>query len=93
MSEPIPQGWQAQQKSTLLTRRFEFADYTATRDFLDRLAQLSEKTGYYPDLNFAKTHVNVSLAARGDSLDSTDYRFAGEVAELALALGDSKERQ
>ena len=67
MVEP-PKSWQVQQRPPLMTRRFDFASYAETRQFLDDLAGLSERSGYFPDLNFGKTHVNVSVAPRGESL-------------------------
>ena len=32
---------------------------------LDRLAELSARTGVYPDLGFGKTHVNVTIYGPG----------------------------
>jgi len=83
MAEHPPAGWQVQAKPPVMTRRFEFPDYAATRAFLDGLAKLSEKSGYYPDLNFAKTHVSVTLAARDTALGADEYAFAGRVDALA----------
>jgi pterin-4a-carbinolamine dehydratase len=83
MSDTPPAGWQVQAKPPVMTRRFEFPDYAATRGFLDGLAKLSEKSGYYPDLNFAKTHVGVSVAARDKALGPDEYTFAGRVDALA----------
>ena len=48
-----------------LNWRFEFASYGATREFLDQLAALSKRDEYYPNLNFGKTYVNVSIDAEG----------------------------
>lgn len=78
-----PAGWQVQTRPPVMTRRFDFPDYAATRAFLDGLAKLSEKSGYYPDLNFAKTHVSVTLAAREEALGPDEYAFAGQVDALA----------
>ncbi|HRH80912.1 MAG TPA: 4a-hydroxytetrahydrobiopterin dehydratase [Thiobacillaceae bacterium] len=83
MAEHPPAGWQVQAKPPVMTRRFEFPDYAATRAFLEGLAKLSEKSGYYPDLNFAKTHVSVSVAARDAALGPDEYTFAGRVDALA----------
>ncbi|HNF88157.1 MAG TPA: 4a-hydroxytetrahydrobiopterin dehydratase [Thiobacillaceae bacterium] len=83
MSETPPAGWQVQAKPPMMTRRFDFPDYAATRGFLDGLAKLSEKSGYYPDLNFAKTHVSVSVAARDTALGPDEYTFADRVDALA----------
>ncbi len=54
-------GWETGRSS--MTRRFEFASYSEMRTFLDRLAEYSKEQGYYPDLNFGKTRVNVSITS------------------------------
>ena len=54
-------GWENSQ--SFMTRRYEFASYSETRAFLDRLAEYSREQGYYPDLNFGKNHVNVSITS------------------------------
>lgn len=76
-------GWQVQKRPAQMTRRLGFSSYSETRAFLDQLAELSERTGYFPNLNFGKTHVNVSIAARGDSLDQEELDFASQVDALA----------
>lgn len=82
MVEP-PSTWQVQQRPPLMTRRYEFASYAETRQFLDDLAVLSERTGYFPDLNFGKTHVNVSVAPREETLGEAEYGFTAQVDALA----------
>lgn len=77
-------GWEVRNKPPLLSRRFEFDGYPATRAFLDALESLSKETGYYPDLGFATKHVNVTVAARdGSALTAVDYEFAARVTALA----------
>lgn len=60
-------GWEASQ--SFMTRRYEFASYAETRAFLDRLADYSKAQGYYPDLNFGKNHVNVSITSENRDRD------------------------
>lgn len=83
---PAP-AWQVQQQPPLLTRRFEFDSYAETRRFLDELATLSERNGYYPDLNFGKAHVSVSIAARTDVLGDAEFGFAHQADALAGKAG------
>ncbi|WP_165873571.1 4a-hydroxytetrahydrobiopterin dehydratase [Parasulfuritortus cantonensis] len=78
--------WNVQQRPALMTRRYDFASYAETRQFLDDLAALSERAGYYPDLNFGKTHVNVSVAAQSQALGAIEYEFTAEVDTLAARL-------
>ncbi|MEW5771460.1 MAG: 4a-hydroxytetrahydrobiopterin dehydratase [Pseudomonadota bacterium] len=86
MVEP-PKTWQVQQRPPLMTRRFDFASYAETRRFLDGLAVLSERSGYFPDLNFGKNHVNVSVAPRGEALGEVEYAFTAKVDGIAAQLG------
>ena len=83
-TEPdVPPGWKAQQRPPLLTRRFEFGSYAETRAWLDALAAWSERSRVYPDLNFGRTYVNVTLSAQGPALTPDDLRLAAEVTALA----------
>ena len=72
-SSPPPLNW-----------RFEFATYSATRDFLDLLADLSKRDDYYPNINFGKTYVNVSIDAEGQAaLGAREAAFIEEMKALA----------
>ena len=50
-----------------LNWRFEFSSYGETRKFLDRLSELSKRENFYPNINFAKTYVNISIDAEGQT--------------------------
>ncbi len=84
-------SWQERKRPPRLERRYEFPNYEALRDFLDRAAELSEREGFYPDLGFGRNYVNVTIhAAEGeDELGDLQRRFAVELdALLAVADGD-----
>jgi pterin-4a-carbinolamine dehydratase len=59
----------------------EFADYEALRDFLDRVADLSEETGIYPNQSFGRTYVNLTLFAEegSDEISAAAEAFAERV--------------
>ena len=76
-------NWQLQPASGVMTKRFEFADYTDTRIFLDALTRLSVASGYFPSLNFSSTYVKVSVAAQAGALGPSEYAFADQVDRLA----------
>lgn len=82
MASEVP-GWELQQRPAQLTRRFEFATYSDTRAFLDELTTLSAETGLYPDLNFGKTYVNVTIAGPDDALGKAEYDLAERINALA----------
>ena len=50
-----------------LNWRFEFDSYAMTRGFLDKLADFSKLENFYPNINFAKTYVNVSIDDEGQT--------------------------
>lgn len=74
-----PDGWEARGRPASWFRRFTFAKYAETRQFLDDLAALSAETGLHPqNLNFATTHANITI-------EGVDQQEPGE-AERAFAL-------
>ncbi len=79
-----PEGWEERKRPLAWSRRFRFADYAATRTFLDRLTELSEATGYYPDLNFARDYAVVAVQFEGDLVDPRLAAFA-HAAQAAYA--------
>lgn len=67
-----------------LYRRFEFDSYASTRDFLDRLADLSERCGYYPNVDFGTTYVRVGIEAVDRArLAQAGSAFVDEMEQLA----------
>ena len=75
--------WERRERPPALFRRFQFADYGATRAFLDALAELSKQDGYYPDLGFGANYANVTIHARdGTGLQQKDFEFAARINEI-----------
>jgi 4a-hydroxytetrahydrobiopterin dehydratase len=85
----LPEGWEARGKPLALFRRFEFERYSATRDFLDAMAALSEQTGVHPqNINFGTTYVNVTLeGAEGKDPGEEVYALAARINTLNPAGG------
>ena len=79
-----PEGWTEVERPPSLYRRFDFADYSETRAFLDRLASLSKETGLYPDLSFSRTHVTVTVEGSGGAaIDAEAREFAARAEAIA----------
>jgi pterin-4a-carbinolamine dehydratase len=82
----IPEGWKAVTSPPSLFRRFEFASYAYTREFLDGLALISEESRVYPDLGFGKTYVNVTLRGEGSAMPAKpEIDFAGRANTMAVS--------
>ncbi len=78
--------WNERSRPIRLERRFEFSTFELTRDFLDRLGELSEKRNRFPDISFGKTYVNLTLQPESEEKDATlsedDIKFASEIDGL-----------
>ncbi len=82
----LPDGWKPVMHPPSLFRRYEFASYAETREFLDRLSVLSEEMRLYPDLGFAKTFVNVTIHGTGGEMPAgAAIEYASRAATLAVA--------
>ena len=78
-----PEGWTEVERPPSLHRRFEFADYSETRAFLDRLASLSKEAGLYPDLSFTRTRVTVTVyGSSGTAVGAAEREFAARAEAI-----------
>lgn len=76
----IPAGWERRDKPPALHRRLIFSGYGDTRRFLDWMAALSEREGYYPSTSFGTTYVNVTIDARdGKVIGEADIGLAAQI--------------
>lgn len=81
-----PAGWESAKGSAApsMSKKFTFERYGVTREFLDRVADLSEEDGYHPNISFGTTYVNITIDARdGETLGEADRAFAEAVDRLA----------
>ena len=78
--------WEQRNRPIRLERRFEFESYDATRDFLERLGDLSESKKIFPDISFGRTYVNITLRPVSDDQDAqltdAEHNFASEIDEI-----------
>lgn len=64
--------------------RFEFDAWSQTRAFVEQLSQLSERIGFYPNLDFGATHARVSIeTAEQARLADAGISFVAEMQRLA----------
>lgn len=77
---PDTAAWAERARPASLSKRFVFSGYAENRAFLDRLADLSEKTGIYPDISFGRDYANVSVnAADNETLSDMERDFADRI--------------
>ena len=74
----------SQERLPTCSWRFDFASYAETRHFLDRLAGLSGREHYYPNVSFGKTYVNIGIDAEGQTaLAERNSSFTSDMEALA----------
>jgi len=80
----MSEQWQERNRPLRLERRYEFADYSSLRDFLDRAAEVSEREGLFPDMGFGRDYVNVTIHTdeNSDVLGDTQRRLAEQLDAL-----------
>ena len=78
--------WERRNRPNRLERRFEFENYEATRNFLDRLGTLSELKKIFPDISFGRTYVNITIRPESEGQDAeitdVENKFASEIDGL-----------
>lgn len=81
VSPPAPQ-----ERQPTLSWRFDFGSYAETRHFLGRMADLSRREDYYPNVSFGRTYVNISIDAEDQAaLAERNSSFTNEMEALAAA--------
>lgn len=84
--ELLPSEWKIQKNPPGITRSYQFESYQDTSQFLENLANLSERMNYYPNLNFTQTQVNVNIDILGKieelNQNHIEYGFAIEADTL-----------
>ncbi len=86
-------NWQERQRPARLERRYEFVTYNDLSNFLEQAADLSERSGLYPDLGFGKDYVNVTIHADQDDpeLLAHHHEFADQLEQLKVTMSAGKE--
>jgi pterin-4a-carbinolamine dehydratase len=81
----FPLRWQYQARPCLATRRADFLVYAQVKAFLDALADLSEKTNIYPNINFSRNHVLLTLYPQAATFSAEEIAFASRAEHLLIA--------
>jgi len=83
----MAKNWTQRKNPTRLERRIEFDNYDLTREFLDLAAEVSEKEGFYPDMNFGTKHVSMTIPTSDNDgeLEEAQRRFVEAVNRFATS--------
>ncbi len=76
-------AWALLEKGTRLVRRFEFRDFRAAMEFVNRVADLAEQEGHHPDIAIHWNKVDLILwTHKIGGLHENDFILAAKVDRL-----------
>jgi pterin-4a-carbinolamine dehydratase len=76
-------NWRVDKKPPVMTKKFTFESYEQTRSFVNDLADLSEETGYYPNLTFSQSQATVTIYTDEEELGANEFEFANRTDKIA----------
>ena len=75
--------WTVSENATRLARRFEFADFRAAMEFVNRVADLAEEQGHHPDFAIHWNKVDLVLwTHKIGGLHENDFVMAAKIDAL-----------
>ena len=68
-----------------LVRTFEFRDFVASLDFVNRVGQLAEQAGHHPDIDIRYNRVRLALITHdAGGLTPKDFDLAAQAQKAAV---------
>jgi 4a-hydroxytetrahydrobiopterin dehydratase len=75
--------WSVVENGTRLVRKFEFADFRAAMEFVNRVAEIAEQEGHHPDIAIHWNKVELTLwTHKIGGLHENDFILASKVDRL-----------
>jgi 4a-hydroxytetrahydrobiopterin dehydratase len=82
LCEAVP-AWALLEIGTRLVRRFEFRDFKAAMEFVNRVADLAEEEGHHPDFEIHWNKVELTLwTHKIGGLHENDFIMAAKIDRL-----------
>lgn len=81
--QELSKGWKAVKNHHLL-RRFEFADFAESLEFVNCVGEIAEEEGHHPDINFGWGYAEIKIFTHKiDGLTESDFILAAKIDEVA----------
>lgn len=75
-------GWK--KNGTAIQRIFEFPDFKAAMQFVNKIADVAEQANHHPDIDVRYNKVTMSLVSHDSGgVTSRDVRMAGKISQIA----------
>ena len=73
-----------QREGNALKRRFEFEDFQASVDFVNRITPVAEDMNHHPDIAISWNKVDLSLSTHSEGgITDNDFELARQIDQLA----------
>jgi 4a-hydroxytetrahydrobiopterin dehydratase len=77
------QGWQIEAQE--LVKTFQFKDFVAALQFVNRVGELAETSGHHPDIDIRYSRVRLVLTTHdAGGLTEKDFNLASRVEKLVV---------
>ena len=75
-------GWQMKDKA--IQRTFEFPDFKAAMNFVNKVADAAEQANHHPDIDIRYNKVTMALISHDSGgVTDRDVRMAGKISQIA----------
>ena len=75
-------GWE--QSGNSITRTFEFDNFIASMEFVNKLVNPAETMNHHPDIHISYNTVTLTLTTHSEGgLTENDFELAGQINEIA----------
>ncbi|MGB9177793.1 MAG: 4a-hydroxytetrahydrobiopterin dehydratase [Pyrinomonadaceae bacterium] len=75
-------GWEAVDEHHL-RKRYEFKDFAAALEFVNRVGNLAEEQGHHPDISFGWGYAEITIwTHKINGLTESDFILAAKIDEL-----------
>lgn len=76
-------GWALAEGARRIERKFSFADFAATLEFVNQVGALAETEGHHPDIAFGWGYCTITLYTHKiDGLHENDFILAAKINDL-----------
>jgi len=70
-------------KGSIITRTFQFRDFSTAIEFVNALARLAERANHHPDIDIRWNKVTLTLTTHDEGgLTERDFELAGQIDRL-----------
>ncbi len=83
MMPELEQDWMLIDSGHILARTFNFKDFVATMEFVNKVAAVAEEEQHHPDLSISYNILSVELTTHAiEGLSENDFILAAKIDEL-----------